>query len=90
MFVFLAASRLFDRRVALVAMAVFFVTEAVQAGCIAYLRKPVASRILLVPVHSERTAEPHGLAEACHRIAAIVAWRPGWRRPPCAFGARLP
>ena len=26
---------------------------------------PLASRILLVPVHSERTAEPHGLAEAC-------------------------
>ena len=28
---------------------------------------PLASRILLVPVHSERTAEPHGLAEACQR-----------------------
>jgi dihydrofolate synthase/folylpolyglutamate synthase len=28
---------------------------------------PLASRVLLVPVHSERTAEPHGLAEACHR-----------------------
>jgi dihydrofolate synthase/folylpolyglutamate synthase len=27
---------------------------------------PLASRILLVPVHSERTAEPHGLAEVCH------------------------
>jgi dihydrofolate synthase/folylpolyglutamate synthase len=26
---------------------------------------PVAGRILLVPVHSERTAEPHGLAEVC-------------------------
>jgi dihydrofolate synthase / folylpolyglutamate synthase len=29
---------------------------------------PLASRILLVPVHSERTAEPHGLAEVCHRV----------------------
>jgi dihydrofolate synthase / folylpolyglutamate synthase len=29
---------------------------------------PVASRILLVPVHSERTAEPHGLAEVCSRF----------------------
>lgn len=28
---------------------------------------PLASRILLVPVHSERSAEPHGLAEVCHR-----------------------
>jgi dihydrofolate synthase/folylpolyglutamate synthase len=28
---------------------------------------PLASRILLVPVHNERTAEPHGLAEACRR-----------------------
>jgi dihydrofolate synthase/folylpolyglutamate synthase len=28
---------------------------------------PLAGRILLVPVHSERTAEPHGLAEACRR-----------------------
>jgi dihydrofolate synthase / folylpolyglutamate synthase len=27
---------------------------------------PLAGRILLVPVHSERTAEPHGLAEVCH------------------------
>jgi dihydrofolate synthase/folylpolyglutamate synthase len=26
---------------------------------------PLASRVLLVPVHSERSAEPHGLAEAC-------------------------
>jgi dihydrofolate synthase/folylpolyglutamate synthase len=26
---------------------------------------PLARRIVLVPVHSERTAEPHGLAEAC-------------------------
>ncbi len=26
---------------------------------------PLACRILLVPVHSERSAEPHGLAEAC-------------------------
>ena len=30
------------------------------------LLAPRASRILLVPVHSERTAEPHGLAEVCH------------------------
>jgi len=29
---------------------------------------PLAGRILLVPVHSERTAAPHGLAEACHRV----------------------
>jgi dihydrofolate synthase / folylpolyglutamate synthase len=28
---------------------------------------PLACRVLLVPVHSERTAEPHGLAEACRR-----------------------
>jgi dihydrofolate synthase / folylpolyglutamate synthase len=28
---------------------------------------PLASRILLAPVHSERTAEPHGLAEVCLR-----------------------
>jgi len=28
---------------------------------------PLAGRVLLVPVHSERTAEPHGLAEACRR-----------------------
>jgi dihydrofolate synthase/folylpolyglutamate synthase len=28
---------------------------------------PLASRILLVPVHSERTAEPHGLAQVCLR-----------------------
>jgi dihydrofolate synthase/folylpolyglutamate synthase len=28
---------------------------------------PLACRILLVPVHSDRTAEPHGLAEACRR-----------------------
>ncbi len=28
---------------------------------------PLAGHILLVPVHSERTAEPHGLAEVCHR-----------------------
>jgi dihydrofolate synthase / folylpolyglutamate synthase len=27
---------------------------------------PLASRLILVPVHSERTAQPHGLAEACH------------------------
>jgi dihydrofolate synthase/folylpolyglutamate synthase len=29
------------------------------------LLAPLASRVLLVPVHSERTCEPHGLAEAC-------------------------
>ena len=29
---------------------------------------PLAGRILLAPVHSERTAEPHGLAEACRRV----------------------
>jgi dihydrofolate synthase/folylpolyglutamate synthase len=28
---------------------------------------PLASSILLVPVHSQRTAQPHGLAEACRR-----------------------
>lgn len=28
---------------------------------------PLARHILLVPVHSERTAEPHGLAEVCRR-----------------------
>ena len=28
---------------------------------------PLAGRILLAPVHCERTAEPHGLAEACRR-----------------------
>ena len=28
---------------------------------------PLASRILLTAVHTERTAEPHGLAEACAR-----------------------
>jgi dihydrofolate synthase/folylpolyglutamate synthase len=28
---------------------------------------PLACRILLVPVHSERTAEPHGLAEVCRQ-----------------------
>jgi dihydrofolate synthase / folylpolyglutamate synthase len=28
---------------------------------------PLARRILLVPVHSERTATPHGLAEVCQR-----------------------
>jgi dihydrofolate synthase/folylpolyglutamate synthase len=26
---------------------------------------PLAGQVLLVPVHSERTAEPHGLAEVC-------------------------
>jgi dihydrofolate synthase/folylpolyglutamate synthase len=33
---------------------------------------PMASRILLVPVHSERTAEPHGLAEACHQANPLA------------------
>lgn len=28
---------------------------------------PLASRVLLVPVHSERSAEPHGLAETCQQ-----------------------
>ncbi len=28
---------------------------------------PLAGRVVLVPVHSERTAEPHGLAEVCHQ-----------------------
>jgi dihydrofolate synthase/folylpolyglutamate synthase len=28
---------------------------------------PLASAVFLVPVHSERTAEPHGLAEVCRR-----------------------
>jgi len=39
---------------------------------------PLASRILLVPVHSERTAEPHGLAEVCHRAnprAGVAEYR---------------
>jgi dihydrofolate synthase/folylpolyglutamate synthase len=31
------------------------------------LLAPLAPRILLVPIHSERTAEPHGLAEVCQR-----------------------
>ncbi len=39
---------------------------------------PMASRILLVPVHSERTAEPHGLAEVCHRA------NPGVQVTECA------
>ncbi len=28
---------------------------------------PLATRLLLVPVHSERTAEPHSMAEVCRR-----------------------
>jgi len=28
---------------------------------------PLAKRILIVPVHSERSAEPHGLAEVCRK-----------------------
>ena len=38
---------------------------------------PLAARILLVPVHSERTAEPHGLAEACRAAnpsAAVIEY----------------
>ncbi len=31
------------------------------------LLAPLATHILLVPVHSERTAEPHGLAEVCRQ-----------------------
>ena len=31
------------------------------------LLAPEASRIMLVPIHSERTAEPHGLAAVCQR-----------------------
>ncbi len=31
------------------------------------LLAPLARRILLVPVHSERSAEPHALAEACRQ-----------------------
>jgi len=30
---------------------------------------PLAGRVLLVPVPSERTAETHGLAEACHKAS---------------------
>jgi dihydrofolate synthase / folylpolyglutamate synthase len=30
------------------------------------LLAPLAARILLVPVHSDRSAKPHGLAEVCH------------------------
>jgi dihydrofolate synthase/folylpolyglutamate synthase len=33
---------------------------------------PLAGRIVLVPVHSERTAEPHGLAEACQRANPVA------------------
>jgi dihydrofolate synthase/folylpolyglutamate synthase len=33
---------------------------------------PRAGRILLVPVHSERSAEPHGLAEVCRRANPLV------------------
>jgi dihydrofolate synthase/folylpolyglutamate synthase len=42
---------------------------------------PLASHIVLVPVHSERTAEPHGLAEVCQRAnpAARVAEFPSLR-----------
>jgi dihydrofolate synthase / folylpolyglutamate synthase len=33
---------------------------------------PRAQRIMLVPVHSERTAEPHGLAEVCRQANAAA------------------
>ena len=33
---------------------------------------PLARRVLLVPVHSERTAEPHGLAEVCRQANPAV------------------
>jgi dihydrofolate synthase/folylpolyglutamate synthase len=36
---------------------------------------PLASRVLLVPVHSERTAEPHGLAEVCQEANPNVQVR---------------
>jgi dihydrofolate synthase/folylpolyglutamate synthase len=41
------------------------------------LLAPLAGRILLVPVQNERTAEPHGLAEACRRAnpqAAVLEY----------------
>jgi dihydrofolate synthase/folylpolyglutamate synthase len=41
-------------------------------GRMCELLAPVASRILLVPVHSERTAEPHGLREACLRANPAI------------------
>jgi len=45
---------------------------------------PLASQIRLVPVHNERTAEPHGLAEVCHRsnpkaeVAEYPSLRAAW------------
>lgn len=36
---------------------------------------PLAGQVLLVPVHSERTAEPHGLAEVCRRANPSVQVR---------------
>ncbi len=33
---------------------------------------PLASRILLVPVHSERTAKPHALAEVCRKANPLA------------------
>jgi dihydrofolate synthase/folylpolyglutamate synthase len=36
------------------------------------LLAPLASRVLLVPVHSERTAEPYGLREACVRANPAI------------------
>lgn len=41
-----------------------------QAMCA--LLAPCASRLLLVPVHSERTAEPHSLAGVCHDANAAI------------------
>jgi len=45
---------------------------------------PLAKRILLVPVHSERSAEPHGVAEVCRRanpnahIAEFSSFSAAW------------
>ncbi len=36
------------------------------------LLAPLARHIMLVPVHSERTAEPHGLAEVCRRANPLA------------------
>lgn len=41
-------------------------------GRMCELLAPLAARVLLVPVHSERTAGPHGLAEACKRANPIL------------------
>jgi dihydrofolate synthase/folylpolyglutamate synthase len=37
---------------------------------------PLAGRILLVPVHSERSAEPHALAQACRTANPRAAVAP--------------